>query len=81
MQKFIVSFCIQFEINHIKGDNVNEIWVLHIINHLRLDKSSTIANNFLQISSHVFIFMDVLNVNYDQYDIHLNKRDAYSLIR
>jgi hypothetical protein len=24
--------------------------------------------------------MDVLNVNYDQDDIHLNKRDAYSLI-
>jgi len=24
--------------------------------------------------------MDVLNVNYDQNDIHLNKRDAYSLI-
>jgi len=25
--------------------------------------------------------MDVLNVNYDQDDIHLNKRDAYNLIR
>jgi hypothetical protein len=25
--------------------------------------------------------MDVLNINYDQDDIHLNKRDAYSLIR
>jgi hypothetical protein len=25
--------------------------------------------------------MDVLNVNYDQYDIHLNKQDAYILIR
>jgi hypothetical protein len=25
--------------------------------------------------------MDVLNVNYDQNDIHLNKRNAYSLIR
>jgi len=24
--------------------------------------------------------MDVLNVNYDQDDIHLNKLDAYSLI-
>jgi hypothetical protein len=25
--------------------------------------------------------MDVLNINYDQDDIHFNKRDAYSLIR
>jgi hypothetical protein len=25
--------------------------------------------------------MDVLNVNYDQDDIHFNKRDAYNLIR
>ncbi len=29
---------------------------------------------------HVFILMDVLNVNYDQNDIQLNKWDAYSLI-
>jgi len=36
---------------------------------------------FGKISGHAFILMDVLNVNYDQDDIHLNKRDAYSLIR
>jgi hypothetical protein len=35
----------------------------------------------MQILGHAFILMDVLNVNYDQDDIHLNKRDAYSLIR
>jgi len=35
----------------------------------------------LQISSHAFILMDVLNVNYDQDDIHLNKWDAYNFIR
>jgi len=35
---------------------------------------------FGKISGHAFILMDVLNVNYDQDDIHLNKRDAYSLI-
>jgi hypothetical protein len=35
----------------------------------------------MKISGHAFILMDVLNVNYEQDDIHLNKRDAYSLIR
>jgi hypothetical protein len=35
----------------------------------------------LRILGHAFIFMDVLNVNYDQDDTHLNKWDAYSLIR
>jgi len=35
----------------------------------------------MKISGHAFISMDVLNVNYEQDDIHLNKRDAYSLIR
>jgi hypothetical protein len=35
----------------------------------------------LQISSHVFILMDVSNVNYDHDVIHFNKQDAYSLIR
>ncbi len=35
---------------------------------------------FGKISSHAFILMDALNVNYDQDDIHLNKRNAYSLI-
>ncbi len=34
----------------------------------------------MQIPGHVFILMDILNVNYDQNDIHLNKQDAYSLI-
>jgi hypothetical protein len=28
----------------------------------------------------LFIFMDILNINYDQDDIHLNMRDAYNLI-
>jgi len=36
---------------------------------------------FGKISGHAFILIDVLNVNYDQDDIHFNKRDAYSLIR
>ncbi len=36
---------------------------------------------FGKISGHAFILMDVLNVNYNQDDIHLNKRNAYSLIR
>jgi len=35
----------------------------------------------LQISGHTFTLMDVLNVNYNQDDIHLKKWDAYSLIR
>jgi hypothetical protein len=35
----------------------------------------------LQISSHTFIITNVLNVNYNQDEIHLNKRNAYSLIR
>jgi hypothetical protein len=35
---------------------------------------------FFQISGHAFIFMDVLSVNYNQDDIHFNKRDAYNLI-
>jgi len=42
---------------------------------------SSIIANILQILGHAFILMDVLNVNYDQGDIHLNKWDAYSLIR
>ncbi len=35
----------------------------------------------MQILDYAFILMDVLNVNYDQDDIHFHKQDAYNFIR
>jgi hypothetical protein len=81
MQKLIVSFRVPIETNHIKGDNV----IVHMSTpyNWSLVIRQVIYNfsQFLEILGHAFIFMDVLNVNYDQDDIRLNKRNAYNLIR